>query len=93
MDYLNEYENKLYEDALDEIINKCQPKNIPVMIHHQTTDLTSKWIKRGSVFVLYTSDKRASQNGFLDEFSIIKDTATNIGKYQSQAKNIEEEIV
>ena len=89
----NEYENKLYEDALDEIINKCQPKNIPVMIHHQTTDLTSKWIKRGSVFVLYTSDKRTSQNGFLDEFSIIKDTATNIGKYQSQAKNIEEEIV
>ena len=52
----NEYENKLYEDALDEIIKQCQSKNIPVMIHHQTTDLTSKWIKRGSLFVLYTSD-------------------------------------
>ena len=89
----NEYENKLYEDALDEIINKCQSKNIPVMIHHQTTDLTSKWIKRGSLFVLYTSDKRTSQNGFLDEFSNIKNTATNIGKYQPEKKDIEEEIV
>ena len=89
----NEYENKLYEDALDEIINQCQSKNIPVMIHHQTTDLTSKWIKRGSLFVLYTSDKRTSQNGFLDEFSNIKNTATNIGKYQPEKKDIEEEIV
>ena len=89
----NEYENKLYEDALDEIIKQCQSKNIPVMIHHQTPDLTSKWIKRGSLFVLYTSDKRTSQNGFLDEFSNIKNTATNIGKYQPEKKDIEEEIV
>ena len=63
------------------------------MIHHQTTYLTSKWIKRGSLFVLYTSDKRTSQNGFLDEFSNIKNTATNIGKYQPEKKDIEEEIV
>ena len=89
----NEYENKLYENALDEIIKKCRSKNIPVMIHHQTTDLTSKWIKRGSLFVLYTSDKRTSQNGFLDEFSNIKNTANNIGKYQLDQKDIEEEIV
>ena len=63
------------------------------MIHHQTTDLTSKWIKNGANFVLYTSDKRTSQNGFIEEFKHIKDTAINLGKYKSTNKNIEEEII
>tara|TARA_Y100001970_G_scaffold97949_1_gene123147 strand:- start:102 stop:929 length:828 start_codon:yes stop_codon:yes gene_type:complete len=89
----NEYENKLYEDALKEIILKCESANTPVMIHHQTTDLTNKWIKNGAHFVLYTSDKRTSQNGFIEEFKNIKDTAINLGKYKSINKNIEEEIV
>ena len=89
----NEYENKLYEDALKEIIKKCESVNTPVMIHHQTTTLTSKWIGNGANFVLYTSDKRTSQNGFVEEFKDIKDTAISLGKYKNIDKNIEEEIV
>ena len=89
----NEYENKLYEDALKEIIKKCESVNTPVMIHHQTTTLTSKWIGNGANFVLYTSDKRTSQNGFVEEFKDIKDTAISLGKYKNIDKNIEEEII
>ena len=89
----NEYENKLYEDALKEIIKKCESANTPVMIHHQTTTLTSKWIRNGANFVLYTSDKRTSQNGFVEEFKDIKETAISLGKYKNIDKNIEEEIV
>ena len=63
------------------------------MIHHQTTTLTSKWIRNGANFVLYTSDKRTSQNGFVEEFKDIKDTAISLGKYKNIDKNIEEEIV
>ena len=79
--------------ALKEIIKKCESANTPVMIHHQTTTLTSKWIGNGANFVLYTSDKRKSQNGFVEEFNDIKVTAISIGKYKNIDKNIEEEIV
>ena len=89
----NEYDNKIYEEALEEIIEKSNSKNIPTMIHHQTTSLTSKWIKKGALFVLYTSDKRTSQNGFIEEFNSIKNTASSIGKYNIKKNNIEEEIV
>jgi len=89
----NEYENKIYEEALEEIIEKCNAKNIPTMIHHQTTSLTSKWIKKGALFVLYSMDKRTSQNGFIEEFDSIKNTAASIGKYNIKENNIEEEIV
>ena len=38
----NQYDHPDYESALRQIIKSCQGKNTPVLIHHQSVDLTKK---------------------------------------------------
>ena len=75
----DQYDHPDYEAALREIISKSSAANVPVLIHHQTVELTQKWLKEGSRFVLYSSDARTMHNGYREEFGQIKMTGQELG--------------
>ena len=81
-----------YEEALRKVIALCSAKNVPVLIHHQSVELTQKWLREGARFVLYSSDRRSLHNAFRAEFGAIKtvgaeitgDTSSDIGESQEE---------
>ena len=75
----DQYDHPDYEAALREIISKSSAANVPVLIHHQTVELTQKWLKEGSRFVLYSSDARTMHNGYREEFGEIKKVGAELG--------------
>lgn len=70
----NEYEHPIYEEALEKIIDICTKKNTPVMIHHQTIELTKRWLAKGAKFVLHSTDTRGIHNAIQSDFSNIKES-------------------
>jgi len=75
----DQYDHPDYEAALREIIKKCRAADTPVLIHHQTVELTQKWLREGARFVLYSSDARTMHNGYRDEFGRIKEVGFELG--------------
>ena len=71
----DQYDHPDYEAALREVLSKCGATNTPVLMHHQTVPLTTKWLKEGARFVLYSSDGRSLHNAFREEFGVIKQAA------------------
>ena len=75
----DQYDHPEYEAALRTIISTCQARNVPVLIHHQTPDLTQKWLREGARFVLHSTETRAVHNAFREEFGAIRATAEELG--------------
>ena len=75
----DQYDHPDYEAALREIIAKSEAASKPVLIHHQTVQLTQKWLREGARFVLYSSDARAMHNGYRKEFGEIRSVGSELG--------------
>ena len=75
----DQYDHPDYESALRKIISLSKTAGIPVLIHHQTVELTQKWLKEGARFVLYSSDARTMHNGYREEFGQIKRIGQELG--------------
>jgi len=75
----DQYDHPDYEAALREVISKCQAAETPVLIHHQTVELTQKWLREGARFVLYSSDASTLHNGYRNEFGQIKKIGAELG--------------
>ena len=75
----NQLEHPTYEAALRRIIAICGEHNTPVLIHHQTVELTQRWLREGARFVLYSSDARTMHNGFREDFGAIKAVGAELG--------------
>ena len=52
---------------------------MPNLFHHQTVDLSTKWLREGARFVLYSSDARTMHNGFSNEFGRIQAVGAELG--------------
>ena len=68
----DQYDHPDYEAALREVIRLCGKHNVPNLFHHQTVELTTKWLREGVRFVLYSSDAREMHNGFREDFGRIR---------------------
>ncbi len=75
----DQYDHPRYEDALRTIIATCQARNVPVLIHHQTAELSQKWLREGARFVLHCTETRAMHNAFRADFSAIRAVGEEIG--------------
>ena len=51
----DQYDHPDYEAALRRIIKVSAERGVPVLIHHQTVDLTTKWLGEGARFVLHSA--------------------------------------
>ena len=74
----DQYDHPDYQAALREVIRTCQKYNVPNLFHHQTVELTTKWLEEGARFVLYSSDARTMHNGIREEFGQIKAVGAEI---------------
>ena len=89
----DEYDHPDYEAALREIISKCQAADVPTLIHHQTVELTTKWLQEGARFVLYSSDARSMHNAYRDEFGAIKAAGAELGGGMAEDVGESEEVI
>ena len=89
----DQYDHPDYEAALREIISKCQAAGVPTLIHHQTVDLTIKWLQEGAKFVLYSSDARSMHNAYRDEFGAIKAAGAELGGGMAEDVGESEEVI
>ena len=89
----DQYDHPDYEAALREIISKCQAAGVPTLIHHQTVDLTVKWLQEGARFVLYSSDARSMHNAYRDEFGAIKAAGAELGGGVAEDVGESEEVI
>ncbi len=89
----DEYDHPDYEAALREIISKCQAAGVPTLIHHQTVELTTKWLQEGARFVLYSSDARSMHNAYRDEFGAIKAAGAELGGGDVEDVGESEEVI
>ena len=89
----NQYDHPDYESALRQIIKSCQDKNTPVLIHHQSVDLTKKWLKEGARFVLHSSDRRQMHQGYRHDFNAIQEFGSEIMGEESQTIGESTEVI
>ncbi len=75
----DQYDHPDYEAALRTIIATCQARHVPVLIHHQTAELSQKWLREGARFVLHCTETRAMHNAFRADFSAIRAVGEEIG--------------
>ena len=75
----DQYDHPDYEAALRTIIATCQGRNIPVLIHPQIPELSTKWLREGARFVLHCTETRAVHNAFREEFGAIRAVGEEIG--------------
>ncbi len=71
----DQYDNPEYQATVKHIIDTSEARGIPVLVHHQTTELSSYWISQGARFVLHGTDRRALIEGFRSEFGSLRDFA------------------
>ena len=89
----DQYDHPAYEGALREIIAKCQAAGVPTLIHHQTVELTVKWLREGARFVLYSSDARSLHNAYRGEFGEIKAAGAELGGEAAGDVGESEEVI
>ena len=75
----DQYDHPDYEEALRKVISTCNKYSVPVLIHHQTVALTTKWLKEGVRFVLHSSDARTLHSGYRTDFDEIKSVGAELG--------------
>jgi 4-hydroxy-2-oxoheptanedioate aldolase len=74
----DQYDHPDYEAALRRIIKVSAERGVPVLIHHQTVDLTTKWLGEGARFVLHSSDSRQMHAGYRSDFSRLRAAGSEI---------------
>ena len=67
-----------YEAALRRILSICKAHGVPTLIHHQTVELITRWLREGARFVLYSSDVGQMHNGFRNDFGRIKEVGAEL---------------
>ena len=72
------YDSDIYKQTVKSVIDICDEKGIPVLVHHQTPDLSAYWIKQGARFVLHGTDRRALAEGFRKDFSQLREVEQQI---------------
>ena len=66
------YDSDVYKRTVKLIIDICEQKGVPVLVHHQTPDLSAYWMEQGARFVLHGTDRRALAEGFRNDFSKLR---------------------
>ncbi len=89
----DQYDHPDYEAALREVIRVCQKHGVPNLFHHQTVELTTKWLREGVRFVLYSSDAREMHNGFREDFGKIKAVGAEIAGTAVEDVGESEEVI
>ena len=71
----DDYKNRKYLNVIKDIIERCGERGIPVMVHQQNIETSSKAIALGARFVLHSSDGRMLQRIMQQEMNALRKAA------------------
>jgi len=71
----DDYENPKYLRVIKDIIARCGKRGIPVMVHQQTIETSTRAIKFGARFVLHSTDGRMLQRIMQQEMNALRKVA------------------
>ena len=74
----DQYDRPEYQSTVKHIIDTAGNRGIPVLVHHQTPELSKYWISQGARFILHGTDRRAMTEGFKTDFSALRDFANDV---------------
>ncbi len=74
----DQYDRPEYQKTVKHIIDTCEERGIPVLVHHQTPELSTYWIRQGARFILHGTDRRALAEGFRSDFSRLRDVGKTL---------------
>ena len=74
----DDYGQEIYKTTVKGIIDKCEGRGIPTLVHHQTPELSEYWIEQGARFVLHGTDRRALAEGFRTDFTRLRNKAADL---------------
>jgi 4-hydroxy-2-oxoheptanedioate aldolase len=69
------YDREEYRATVKRVIDTSEAHGIPVLVHHQTPELSKYWISQGARFILHGTDRRALVEGFRSDFGQLRDHA------------------
>ncbi len=71
----DDYSNRKYLRVIKDIIARCAARKIPVMVHQQTIETSTKAIELGARFVLHSSDGRMLQRIIQEDMNALRKAA------------------
>jgi 4-hydroxy-2-oxoheptanedioate aldolase len=74
----DDYAQEIYKTTVKGVIDQCEARGIPTLVHHQTPELSEYWIEQGARFVLHGTDRRAMAEGFRTEFNRLRNKAAGL---------------
>jgi 4-hydroxy-2-oxoheptanedioate aldolase len=74
----DQYDRQEYRDTVKNVIDTAALRGIPVLVHHQTPELSTFWISQGARFILHGTDRRALAEGFRADFTRLRDFAKEV---------------
>lgn len=83
----DQYDHPDFEEMLRFVIRTSAAQNIPVAVHLQSVELSTKWIQEGVRFVLHKTDVGALHEGFQRDFNQLREVGDEIsGQTTEKAK-------
>ena len=84
----DQYDHPDFEEMLRFVIRTCaEHEHIPVAVHLQSVELSTKWIQEGVRFVLHKTDVGALHEGFQRDFNQLRQVGDEIsGQTTEKAK-------
>ena len=73
--YPDQYDRPEYQEIVKKVIDTSEAHGIPTLVHHQTADLSSHWVRQGARFVLHTTDRRTLAEAYRREFAALREVA------------------
>ncbi len=71
------YDEEAYKTTVKKVIDVSESHGVPVLVHHQTPELSRYWISQGARFILHGTDRRALVEGFKADFGQLREHAAN----------------
>lgn len=68
----DQYDRPEYQETVQRVIDTSEARGIPVLVHHQSPELSAYWIRQGARFVLHGTDRRALTEGFRADFGKLR---------------------
>ena len=85
----DQYDHPDFEEMLRFVIRTSGEHNIPVAVHLQSVELSTKWIQEGVRFVLHKTDVGALHEGFQRDFNQLRQVGDEIsGQTTEKAKKV-----
>ena len=75
----DQYDRPEYQETVKRVIDTSEAHGIPVLVHHQTADLSAYWVRQGARFVLHTTDRRTLAEAYRREFAGLREVAAESG--------------